>query len=137
VLVELRMSKRLVLALSLLTAPAIAAPAVPAPPPATPSPATPIDVTFKVDGGAEHQHRYLVRLLDQECASVDANEAKKSTDRIKVCAQKDGTNFRLRVEWHLRDEGVRDIQITSELVLARGATQTLDEGTATLSVTLG
>lgn len=119
-----RMTK-IFLALALFAAPAFA----------DPNPT--YQVGFKVDGGKDQRH-YTVKLVDKACGSAFSykDEAKNETrDDIKVCAHNDNGGVRLEIEWKLRDKD-REISNTSALVLARGATQEIDGGTAKLSVAL-
>ncbi len=131
---------RALFALVLLTAPSLAAPSPTRSPtgPATaaPSTAAQLVVTLQVESGAELRH-YVVLLTEHACGSVEAVTAKKAFDQVKVCGDADGTNVRFHLEWQFRDgESARDIRTTSELVMAHGASQTIDGGSAKLRVTL-
>ena len=122
---------RALLALVVLTAPALAGPSrSPA------APAAQLVVTLQVESGAELRH-YVVLLAEHACGSVEAVTAKKTFDQVKVCSDSDGANVRFHLEWQFRDgESARDIRTTSELVMGHGATQTIDGGSAKLAVTL-
>ncbi|HEY0253476.1 MAG TPA: hypothetical protein VGC41_18205 [Kofleriaceae bacterium] len=113
------------LASLLLCAPALADP--------TPPPAIQYSFKLAVDGG-KGQRQYVVHLVDKACGQVDQNKDSKH-DEVKLCAYAEGSKVRLHVEWKLI-ENDRQVQNTSELLLATKDSSVLDGGSAMLSVTM-
>ena len=105
--------------------------------PAFADPSPTLQVGFKVDGGKDQRH-YTVKLVDKACGSVSQKTVapvQAVRDEIKVCAHAENGAIHLQIEWQLHDKD-RDIENKSEMVLARGASQELDGGTAKLTVAL-
>ncbi len=113
----------------------LCAPALAGPSPATaPAPASStLQLAFKLVAGNNQRH-YTVKLVDKACGSVRAEQG-EIHDEIKVCARVEGANVNLGIGWELHDSA-RVIKNDSTMLLARGATQELDGGTAKLFVTL-
>jgi hypothetical protein len=92
-----------------------------------------LQLGLSIGTGKDARH-YAIKVINHECGSID-NTAPERQDTIEVCANDDGTSFRLRVDWKSR-EGEHEIRNRSAVVVARGDTFDLDGGGAKLNVTV-